>query len=252
MAGAGGSRAAARCAPGSTGSPPTPSLDALERVPRVLPIDCPPADPHAGAGEPLVESVWIEPYPDDGSGSRTATPSPEARYEQRESVELAFVAALQLLPPSQRAALILREVLGFSAREVAERLETTVAAVNSALQRARETVDERPPSGASRRPARARRRAVRELVEQLHRRLGALRRRGGRPCSSEDAVLSMPPLAQVVPRSRGDPAFLRDSSCSGTVALAQLPTQANGQPALAFYSWDQEKQTRVPFARATS
>src|SRR5688572_5019220 len=120
-------------------------LNAIERRPkRVLPIDYgPTADPHTTPGEPLVESVWLEPYPDDKFGLEDGLAAPEARYEQRESMELAFVAALQHLSPNQRAALILREVLGFSAREVAETLETTVASVNSALQRAREAVDER-------------------------------------------------------------------------------------------------------------
>src|SRR5438874_9329669 len=120
-------------------------LDVIARRPkRVLPIDYgPAADPHDGPGEPLVESVWVEPYPDEKLGLEDGYAAPEARYEQRESVELAFIAALQNLPANQRAVLILREVLGFSAREVAETLETTVPAVNSALQRARKTVDER-------------------------------------------------------------------------------------------------------------
>jgi RNA polymerase sigma factor (sigma-70 family) len=101
-------------------------LRVLEREPkRVLPNDyAPAADPHDGPGEPLVESVWVEPYPErPGVGEGLA--SPEARYEQRESVELAFIAALQHLPARQRAVLILRDVLGFSARETAEALETT-------------------------------------------------------------------------------------------------------------------------------
>jgi RNA polymerase sigma-70 factor, ECF subfamily len=121
-------------------------LRALEREPkRVLPTDyAPAADPHDGPGEPLVESVWVEPYPErPGVGEGLA--SPEARYEQRESVELAFIAALQHLPARQRAVLILRDVLGFSARETAEALETTPTAVDSALQRAHKTVDERLP-----------------------------------------------------------------------------------------------------------
>src|SRR5215210_1772167 len=84
------------------------SLNAIERRPkRVLPIDYgPPADPHDSPGEPLVESVWMEPYPDETIGLEGGPAGPEATYEQRESVELAFVAALQHLPPNQRAALI--------------------------------------------------------------------------------------------------------------------------------------------------
>src|SRR5215211_2071386 len=122
-------------------------LNQIARRPkRVLPVDYgPAADPHGGPGEPVVESVWVEPYPDDTLGLEDGPASPDARYEQRESVELAFIAALQLLPPNQRAVLILREVLGFSAREAAETLGTTTASVNSALQRARKTVEERLP-----------------------------------------------------------------------------------------------------------
>jgi len=122
-------------------------LDAIKKRPkRVLPIDHgPPAGEGEGPGEPIVELIWLEPYPDERLGHDAGLASPEARYEQREAVELAFVAALQHLPPSQRAVLILRDVLGFSAREVAESLETTVASVNSSVQRARRTVEERLP-----------------------------------------------------------------------------------------------------------
>src|SRR4051812_7480860 len=102
-------------------------LNAIERRPkRVLPVDYgPAADPHGGPGEPLAESVWMEPYPDERLGLEDGLAGPEAQYEQRESVELAFIAALQHLPANQRAVLILREVLGFSAKEAADTLETT-------------------------------------------------------------------------------------------------------------------------------
>src|SRR5438477_5656878 len=117
-----------------------------KRPRRVLPIDYgPAADPHQGPGEPIVESVWVEPYPDVPMGLEDGLAGPDARYEQRESIELAFIAALQHLPPNQRAVLILREVLGFSAQEAAEMLETTVASANSALQRARAATEERVP-----------------------------------------------------------------------------------------------------------
>src|SRR5947207_871188 len=132
------------------------SLNLIGRRPkRVLPIDYgPAADPHGGPGEPIVESVWMEPYADDALGLKDGLAGPEARYEQRESVELAFVAALQNLPANQRAVLILREVLGFSAKETAETLETTTASVNSALQRARAAVEERLPDQSQQATAR--------------------------------------------------------------------------------------------------
>src|SRR5580692_11405768 len=122
-------------------------LRAIERRPRrVLPVDyAPAADPHDNTAEPVADAVWLEPYPDERLGLGSGLASPEARYEQRESVELAFIAALQHLPAQQRAVLILRDVLGFSARETADVLETTPVSIDSALQRAHKTVDARLP-----------------------------------------------------------------------------------------------------------
>jgi RNA polymerase sigma-70 factor (ECF subfamily) len=97
-------------------------LDAIRRrSKRVLPIDYgPPTAPTLENGAPLVESVWLEPYPDEALGLADGYANPDACYEQREAVELAFIASLQHLPAKQRAVLILRDVLGFSAREVSE------------------------------------------------------------------------------------------------------------------------------------
>jgi RNA polymerase sigma-70 factor, ECF subfamily len=122
-------------------------LDELARRPRSsLPLDQgPPTDPTGHTGDDPAPSIRVEPYPGERHGIEGGNASPEARYEQREALELAFFTALQHLPGRQRAILVLREVLAFSAREVAELLETSVPAVNSALQRARKTIEERVP-----------------------------------------------------------------------------------------------------------
>ena len=175
-------------------------LKLIERRPkRVLPVDYgPPSDPHDGPAEPLVESVWVEPYPDARLGLDAAVAGPEARYEQRESVELAFIAALQHLPPQQRAVLILRDVLGFSGAEVADALDTTA---DLRLQRpaARPPHDRRAPPRAE--PAghagRARRRAPARARRPLRARLGARRRRRDRGACS--------PTTRRSPCRRGRP-----------------------------------------------
>jgi RNA polymerase sigma-70 factor (ECF subfamily) len=144
-------------------------LDVIARRPkRVLPVDYgPPTIPSTDPGQPLAESVWIEPYPDEALGCGGGCAAPDARYEQREALELAFIAALQHVSATQRALLILREVLGFSGREVSELLETTVAAVNSALQRARKTVEARLPEQSQQAPLRSLgEERMRELVER--------------------------------------------------------------------------------------
>jgi RNA polymerase sigma-70 factor (TIGR02960 family) len=101
----------------------------------------------------LSEVVWLEPFPDALlEGAIDAPLGPEARYEQTESISLAFVTALQVLPPRQLAVLILRDVLGFHAKEVADMLDSTVESVNSALKRARASLQRRRPPKADREP----------------------------------------------------------------------------------------------------
>jgi RNA polymerase sigma-70 factor, ECF subfamily len=230
-------------------------LDEIARRPkRVLPVDYGPAtDPDEGPGEPLVESVWIEPYPDERLDVEDGYAAPDTRYEQRESVELAFIAALQHLPANQRAVLILREVLAFSAREVAETLETTVAAVNSALQRARKAVDERLPEPSQQATLRALGDdGLRAVVDRY---LDAWDRgdvEGVVAMLTEDAAFSMPPLASWFGGRDGGheelTSFVARGPLSGEWRWRHLPARANGQPALAFYSWDEQEGTHLPFA----
>jgi RNA polymerase sigma-70 factor, ECF subfamily len=227
------------------------SLDAIEKRPkRVLPIDYgPSADPHDGPGRPLVESVWVEPYPDEGLGLEDGYAAPEARYEQREAVELAFVAALQHLPANQRAVLILREVLGFSAREASESLETSVASVNSALQRARKTVEERLPEQSQQETLRSLGDdGLREVVESY---MDAMRRGDVETVVSmlaEDAAWSMPPLASWYRGHEDLRGFLQVGPLSGEWRWRHLPAHASGQAAVGCYTWHEDQEAYLPFA----
>jgi RNA polymerase sigma-70 factor, ECF subfamily len=226
-------------------------LDVIARRPkRVLPIDYgPPADPHDGPGEPLVESAWVEPYPDERLGVEDGYAAPEARYEQRESVELAFIAALQHLPANQRAVLILREVLGFSAKEVAGTLDTTTASVNSALQRARKAVDERLPDESQQETLRSLGDdGVREVVEGYVEAWDRGDIDGVVAMLTEDASFAMPPARSWYRGSEALTAFLGVGPLSGEWRWRHTPVSASGQPALAFYSWDEAQGTYLPFA----
>jgi RNA polymerase sigma-70 factor (ECF subfamily) len=223
-------------------------LRAIERRPkRVLPIDYTPAsDPHDRPAEPVSDPIWLEPYPDTEL-SLEGLAGPDARYEQREGVELAFIAALQHLPARQRAVLILRDVLGFSARETARVLETTPVSVDSALQRAHKTVDERLPSHTQQETLRLI--DDDELSQLVDRYLAAWERNDVDAVVSmlaEDARLVMPPLPTWVSGRDQVAAFLRAYPLSGARRWRMVPTSANGQPAFATYTWDEQTAAFMP------
>jgi RNA polymerase sigma-70 factor (ECF subfamily) len=197
-------------------------LDVLARRKgrRELPIDRGPDE------APLTEIAYLEPYPDD----------PDASYEQRETLELAFIAALQHLPANQRAVLILREALNFSAKESAEILDTTPASVNSALQRARAAVDEKLP-------AQSQQATLQHLgdgeIKAIVERYVAAWNRGDVDAVVEmlaqDATFSMPPAAQWFRGHDAIRAFLPTGPLS--IPRIFVPTRANGQPAFGTYKY---------------
>jgi RNA polymerase sigma-70 factor, ECF subfamily len=220
-------------------------LRAIERRPkRVLPVDyAPAADPHDGPGEPLVESVWVGPYPDERLGLEDGPAGPEARYEQREGVELAFIAALQHLPARPRAVLILRDVLGFSAREVARALETTPTGVDSALQRAHKAVDERLPERSQQATLDSLGdERLREVVDGF---VDAWERADVDAVVAmlaSDATMTMPPLPTWYRGREAVAAFLAGWPLRRDRRWRVVPVRANGQLAFGHYIWDDERE----------
>ncbi|HEY6760228.1 MAG TPA: sigma-70 family RNA polymerase sigma factor [Baekduia sp.] len=179
----------------------------------------------------LGEVVWLEPLPDAIlEGAMSVPLGPEARYEQTESISLAFVTALQLLPPRQLAVLILRDVLGFHASEVAEMLDTTVDSANSALKRARASLDRRRPAVPPPAPGSPAEEAIvaRFVTAYEAADLDALV-----ALLTDDVFMSMPPMPfeyegrDVVAR------FI--ASLFGARTFDLVPTRANGQPAFGAY-----------------
>jgi RNA polymerase sigma-70 factor (ECF subfamily) len=183
----------------------------------------------------MTEVTWLEPFPD-----ALLEPGPDARYETREAVGLAFITALQRLPASQRAALVLRDVLGFRAAEVAGMLDTTEATVNSALQRARASLDSRLPPSRERAPAPGSAQE-RELADSfadafeegdLDRVLALL---------TDDAWVTMPPQPfEYQGRAKIAQFFDHVASRRRTGDTRLLPTRANGQPAFGHYLVDRD------------
>lgn len=201
----------------------------------------PPARVPLKAPEPTrrSEPAWFEPYPDALLENLPDTsPGPEARYETREALALAFVAGLQRLPPRQRAVLVLRDVLGFRAAEVADLLDSSEVSVNSGLQRARAALDGQLPARDRERAPLPRSTRERELVggfvDAFERsdvdRLVAL--------LTDDAWLTMPPEPLEYQGHAAIARFFLTRSYWGGQVARLVPTRANGQPAFGFYVQD--------------
>jgi RNA polymerase sigma-70 factor (ECF subfamily) len=223
-------------------------LKAIQRRPkRVLPVDYgPSSDPHDRPGEPVIESVWVDPYPDEDLFVEDGVTTPDARYEQRESVELAFIAALQHLPARQRAVLILRDVLGFSARETADALETKPTSVDSALQRAHKAVDERLPDQSQQAAlSLLRDTELREIVDGY---MEAWERADVDSMVSmlaDEVTLEMPPNPEWYAGREAVAAFLAAHPLAEGNRWRLVPTRANGQLAFGHYIWRDEPNVFV-------
>jgi RNA polymerase sigma-70 factor (TIGR02960 family) len=195
-----------------------------------------PVDPHP---EPNATSdvMWLEPYPDLLlEGIADATPGPDACYEAREAISLAFVAALQLLPPRQRAVLVLRDVLGFRAKEVAVMLDTSEESVSSALKHARVNLRRRLPPPADPAPA-PNSQAERAVIEHLVTAYEAGNVAALVALLAEDVVITTPlaGAAYVGPTAAGR---LFEAIFAPDRPYRLIPTRANGQPAFGVYVRD--------------
>jgi RNA polymerase sigma-70 factor (ECF subfamily) len=209
------------------------------RPPRVLRLDDQPAgDPRVAPDPPLSESTWLEPIPEELADA-SADGSPAARAEERESLELAFVAALQHLPPRQRAVLILRDVLGFSGAEVADMLDTIPSSVYSLLQRAHQAVEERIPKPSQQVTLRALGdQRIQELAARYMAAWEAADVDDLAALLTADAVLAMPPRPSWF-RGRDDVAtFAAYGPLAAGSRWRMVRTKANGQLAFGSYLWD--------------
>jgi RNA polymerase sigma-70 factor (TIGR02960 family) len=201
------------------------------REPAPLPFEVP--EP-THRGEPL----WLEPYPDALLGGiAEVSPGPEARYETKEAVTLAFVAALQQLPPRQRAVLVLRDVLGFHAAEVAEMLDASEVSVNSALQRARAALEARLPPDRDRARLSGSPRE-RELATRFADAVEGGDVDGMVSLLTDDALLTMPPLPLIYQGHEAIASFLAHREEARGTPLRVVPTRANTQPAFGCYTPD--------------
>jgi RNA polymerase sigma-70 factor (ECF subfamily) len=182
------------------------------------------------------EPIWLEPYPDLLlEGIPDEAPGPEARYEAKESIALAFIVGLQHLPPQQRAVLMLRDVLGFRAGEVADMLDSTEPSVNSLLRRARAAFESRLPAAGRERAPLPNSKLERDLVGSFADAVEAGDIDAMVALLTDDAWLSMPPEPYEYQGPLAIRGFLRDRERRRSARLRLLPTRANAQPALAAY-----------------
>ena len=182
------------------------------------------------------DPLWLEPYPDVLlEGVPDEAPGPEARYEAREGIALAFVTGLQHLPPQQRAVLVLRDVLGYRAGEVAGMLETTETAVNSLLRRARATFEARlPVTGRDRAPL-PRSKVGRDIAGSFVETVENGDIDGLVALLTDDAWLTMPPLPHAYQGRDAIGGFLRGAAARRGAPMRLVPTRANTQPAFGCY-----------------
>ena len=213
------------------------------RRPRQVPAIAEPPEPTR-----RIEPLGLEPYPDALLDTLAdASPGPEARYELREAVALAFVAALQHLPPRQRAVLVLRDVLGFRALEVADMLESSEAAVKAALRRARTTLDTRLPAGDRERAPLPRTPRERELVGHFVDAVESGDVDGVVALLTDDAWLTMPPQPFEYQGHAAIAGFLHNRAALRGRPLGLVPMRANGQPAFGCYLPDAEGAIAHPY-----
>ena len=212
------------------------ALESRKHLQRYLPDQMGPAVEPSAFTAPATDIPWLEPYPDSNlEGIADAAPNPEAQYTARESVQLAFVAAIQQLPPRQRAALMLCDVLGWASAEAAKVLESTTASINSALQRARETLsksysDRRPSIQLPPTPAQQKLLGLYLQAWEGHNVDNFVM------LLKEDAAAVMPPWLQWLAGRETIGTFFAGAwkTCGG---LHLVPTAANGQPAFAVYEF---------------
>ena len=216
-------------------------LKALRSASRRPPVNWPPPGVDVPTPSRVGEVIWLQPYPDMLlEGLADATPGPEARYEASEAISLAFVTALQALPPRQRAVLILRDVLGFPTSQVAGIIDSSEDSAASALKRARAAMRGQYPAATARRllPPRPGSPGERDLVDRFTRAYQAGDVAGVVALLTEDIAVTMPPLPLEYHGREPVAGFLAATGLRPGRRTRIVPTRANGQPAFGLYARD--------------